>query len=440
MVVLARPIGKRHVQRIAVIIIFTLAWVWIAAVAFVVWHTATSTKSIRRVSGLSIQDPLHHQLAGDEPDENMEQPQGLIEKELELTKYESPTLIFTCQRAAYLDQTLADVMKYVPKSCDIGCPIIVSQDGDDEEVKRVILKYQSQKDAPPILHIQHQKPAHVHIQVNPYEALAVHYGWALKETFSGNAYHNNDYPLPRRVIILEEDIHVAPDFFDFFKATAPLLDTDSTLMGVSAFNDNGIGSNVQDASRVVRSDFFSGLGWMINKSLWDSELSSKWPTGYWDDWLREPEQRHDRHFLRPEISRSFHFGVRGGASNNQFGGALSKIVLNQEKIDWKHEDLTYLYPATFDNDYWNLISSAKLESDIKVAKEESKLHNVRVEYTNFVTGFKRAASQLSLMDDEKAGVPRTAYKGVVESRPYRKHFLFITPPLNTLRKVLHQSR
>jgi len=38
------------------------------------------------------------------------------------------------------------------------------------------------------------------------------------------------------------------------------------------------------------------------------------------------------------------------------------------------------------------------------------------------------------MDDEKAMVPRTAYKGVVETRPHGNHILFLTPPMEELRK------
>jgi hypothetical protein len=37
------------------------------------------------------------------------------------------------------------------------------------------------------------------------------------------------------------------------------------------------------------------------------------------------------------------------------------------------------------------------------------------------------AKSLHLMPDEKAGVPRTAYKGIVETRPNGEHFLFLVP-------------
>ena len=49
-----------------------------------------------------------------------------------------------------------------------------------------------------------------------YAYLSVHYGWALRTLFADAARYEG-------VIILEEDIEVAPDFFDYFNATAPLL-------------------------------------------------------------------------------------------------------------------------------------------------------------------------------------------------------------------------
>ena len=44
----------------------------------------------------------------------------------------------------------------------------------------------------------------------------IYYGWALGALFDEDAGFEG-------VIILEEDIEVAPDFFNYFTATAPLL-------------------------------------------------------------------------------------------------------------------------------------------------------------------------------------------------------------------------
>jgi hypothetical protein len=34
-------------------------------------------------------------------------------------------------------------------------------------------------------------------------------------------------------------------------------------------------------------------------------LGKRWPAAYWDDWMREPQQRRGRHVIRPEVIRAF---------------------------------------------------------------------------------------------------------------------------------------
>ena len=68
-----------------------------------------------------------------------------------------------------------------------------------------------------------------------------------------------------------DDLDVAPDFYEYFLGTFPLLRADDTLWCVSAWNDNGK-SGLTDESApelLYRSDFFPGLGWMMSKKLWD---------------------------------------------------------------------------------------------------------------------------------------------------------------------------
>lgn len=68
-------------------------------------------------------------------------------------------------------------------------------------------------------------------------------------------------------------------------------------------------SNLQDNKALFRSDFFPGLGWMLPRRVWE-ELSPAWPDAYWDDWLRDPQRRRDRQFIRPEVCRTYHFGQK----------------------------------------------------------------------------------------------------------------------------------
>lgn len=96
-----------------------------------------------------------------------------------------------------------------------------------------------------------------------------------------------------QAIVVEDDMEVAPDFFDYFRAFLPVLRQDPTLFCVSAWNDNGKSGFVNDTNRFYRSDFFPGLGWMLTKRLW-AELEPKWPATWWDDWLRHPTNRKNR--------------------------------------------------------------------------------------------------------------------------------------------------
>ena len=68
---------------------------------------------------------------------------------------------------------------------------------------------------------------------------------------------------------LQDDMKLAPDFFTLFNATAPLLDRDPSLFCVSSWNDHGQARFVKDPLRLLRSDFFPGLGWMLTRDIWD---------------------------------------------------------------------------------------------------------------------------------------------------------------------------
>lgn len=47
---------------------------------------------------------------------------------------------------------------------------------------------------------------------------------------------------------ITEDIEIAPDFFEYFIHTSPLLDIDSSIYCISAWNDNGKAGLVNDPS------------------------------------------------------------------------------------------------------------------------------------------------------------------------------------------------
>ncbi|KAL7463244.1 hypothetical protein ACHAXS_003620 [Conticribra weissflogii] len=391
------------------------------------------------------------------------------------SQMESPLLIMTCERAEYLERTLWKVFEYHPaqqlqKSPSdfrhqraIGSPIIISQDGGNEAVEAVIESYRNlfEKElGVPLYRIEHippksllEKPENVdqwdwedHAWERPYKLLAAHYGWAIEQIFSGKVYFNDNQmdhnrripkpPMAKRVIILEEDIEIARDFFSYMNATADLLDSDSTLFAVSAFNDNGKEQLVADPKRLLRSDFFPGLGWMMPRHVWDGPihhphagLKREWaPGGFWDDWIREPNIRRGRQVIRPEISRTFHFGNVKGASSGEQTLKLSEIRLDSVNVNWVEMNLSYLEPLNFAENYWNRVSSARLVRSNEEAKSFVAHSDVKMTYSDW-NQFKYIAKSLGIAEDEKAGVPRTAYEGIVEVRyGGGDFFIFLTPP------------
>ncbi len=363
---------------------------------------------------------------GDDPSQD---PKGTI-----------PILLLTYNRAALVEKLLKRIQELIfdknkndndsTKNQQQKLPpfrVFVSQDIDEtrqhSDVTQTIQNAQSQLHRSLgivfLMHNRDDSGATFQEQENgwkPYYAISRHYAWALAKVFETNEHY-------QRVIILEEDLELAFDFFEYMSAMSKLFDKDPKLYCVSGFNDNGKPGLVQDPSAVYRSDFFPGLGWMLSKSLWESELRAKWPKGFWDDWMRQPSQRKGRSCVRPEISRSKPRCEDGeGASQGQFcSDHLKLIVLNDEsrarRVNWGFYQLDTLLSDVYDHN---------LEQEIKHARTVYNVNSifastpggsmdtavVKMEYTSNEE-FVVLAQSLNLMDDFKDGVPRTAYHGAV---------------------------
>ena len=199
-----------------------------------------------------------------------------------------PVLVFSCNRVT-VNRALDLLLTYRPSKAQF--PIIVTQDCGHKETREVIEGYGDQ-----VIYIQ--QPDQTDPVIPPkekkfkgYFKIARHYGWALNQTFTEMGYD--------QVVIVEDDLEISPDFFEYFTATLPVLKADKTLWCVSAWNDNGKTGLINETTPelLYRTDFFPGLGWMMTKDLW-KEIMVKWPKSYWDDWMREPQHRKGMFFLK----------------------------------------------------------------------------------------------------------------------------------------------
>ncbi|KAL4343325.1 hypothetical protein HN51_061626 [Arachis hypogaea] len=299
-------------------------------------------------------------------------------------------VIMACNRADYLERTINSVLKY-QKPISSRYPLFVSQDGSNADVRSKALSYDqlSYMQHLDLKPVQTERPG----ELIAYYKIARHYKWALDQLF----YHHNF----SRVIILEDDMEIAPDFFDYFEATAALLDKDKSIMAVSSWNDNGQKQFVHDPYELYRSDFFPGLGWMLARSTWDELLK---------------ENHRGRQFIRPEVCRTYNFGELGSSLGQFFRQYLEPIKLNDVQVDWKSKDLSYLQEDKYAQHFANIVAKAKPVSGVNVLQETNNIDgDVRIKYRD-QSDFEYIAGQFGIFQEWKDGVPRTAYKGVVVFR------------------------
>ncbi|XP_022909734.1 alpha-1,3-mannosyl-glycoprotein 2-beta-N-acetylglucosaminyltransferase [Onthophagus taurus] len=406
----------------------------IVAICLVIWGTLTYYALIRRLEEPSavleleigrLEAGINEQMAQNK--EMIGKVQGILsrkkigesERQNSLKNVVIPVLVFACNRVS-VSRCLDKLIQYRPNPDQF--PIIVSQDCNHAPTSDIIESYGSQ-----VTLIK--QPDQSEIPVKPaekkfkgYFKIARHYGWALNQTF-----FNFNFDV---AIIVEDDLEVSPDFFEYFMATYPLLLQDDSLWCISAWNDNGKDGLVNSGQPelLYRTDFFPGLGWMLTKSVW-MELSTKWPKAYWDDWIRQPIQRKDRACIRPEISRTKTFGKIGVSNGMYFDKHLKFIKLNDKFVPFTKMDLSYLLKETYDKDFLRTVNQSPVETfeNLKLG-DIDRDGPVRIVY-HTKDGFKSNAKGMGLMDDFRAGVPRMAYRGVVTFY-YKKRTVFLAPGWN----------
>lgn len=140
-------------------------------------------------------------------------------------------LLFACNRVT-VKRNLDQLFKFRPPGAEATFPIVVTQDCNHDPTRQIIhsyggkLKYIQQPDQSDIvLHGKAQK------KFKGYYKISRHYGWALNHTFNELNYNT--------VLIVEDDLDISPDFFEYFLALYPILKADPTIYCVSAWNDNG---------------------------------------------------------------------------------------------------------------------------------------------------------------------------------------------------------
>lgn len=183
-----------------------------------------------------------------------------------------------------------------------------------------------------------------------------HYRASLSATFGL-------FPEAEYAIVIEEDLDVSLDFFNYFEQTMSLLD-DSTVYCISAWNDQGYEHSCKDPALLYRIETMPGLGWMLKKSLFKDELEPQWPSydkqWDWDMWMRTPMIRKDRECIIPDISRTYHFGSKGLNINPYFQELYFQKHSLMAKPNVKLKDIDRMKSDRYEVLVCDLIKSAKV--------------------------------------------------------------------------------
>lgn len=86
------------------------------------------------------------------------------------------------------------------------------------------------------------------------------------------------YPQSDSVILLEEEVIPTHDLLFFLGQCLKVLQSDDTLAGVSAFNENGFKDLSSEPSLVYRGKTFPGFGLLLKKSFYQKTLKDQLPT------------------------------------------------------------------------------------------------------------------------------------------------------------------
>ena len=184
----------------------------------------------------------------------------------------TPLLVMAANRPKYLYRSLHSVLNAFGV---VKENIIVSIDGDFN-------------DSAAVSNLFGLRTIQTQPQGTKNARISQHYRRALNFTLN-DEFKNAEY-----LIVLEDDLSVAPDFFVYFNWALDLFKIDPTLYCVSAWNDHGMNHAVGGDIVVNRVEGMPGLGWAMSRSILDELLPIWLPKERQTDWdlfLRKPSIR-----------------------------------------------------------------------------------------------------------------------------------------------------
>mmetsp|Transcript_27711 Transcript_27711/g.38540 ORF Transcript_27711/g.38540 Transcript_27711/m.38540 type:complete len:462 (-) Transcript_27711:74-1459(-) len=314
-----------------------------------------------------------------------------------------------------LQKSIESVVASIPS---IGFPLFISQAGEDEEVTAVIKSFlRKDGERTNTFHLQYIEEK-VNGAVGSVDSM--HHYWALSMIFDKYAYS--------KAIVINSNLEVASDFFDYMQTSANFLDSDPSIICISAWNENGQEDFAKDSSALMRTDIFPDYGWMIQADFW-RELKVGWPETDWQAWLKTREDNKGRACIIPEVCR---VTVRKeadltSADQKFYDQFIGKIKLNKTPVKFSSMDLDFLSkPNKYDSYIGSLIADSIPVASASALKDfRGKPGDIKLIYKE-TTEYVSTARIIGLIAKLEVGHPASSYHGIVIVR-YGTWRLFIVP-------------
>ncbi|XP_076039226.1 protein O-linked-mannose beta-1,2-N-acetylglucosaminyltransferase 1-like [Oratosquilla oratoria] len=177
------------------------------------------------------------------------------------------------------------------------------------------------------------------------------------------------YPDATKFIVLEEDVVVTADFYEFMQQASVVLDLDPSVYCVSAFNHMCRPHTKGDPSRLLRVDSPPAYGWLLPRDMVEGILPQWLPAYKEVDWdFRMWQfQRGNRSCVVPETNRARHASTRGihsSTSWHNFQGYLATSL--HDGVPVPLESPHRLVKASYDQHLSHLIDQATLLNPKKI--------------------------------------------------------------------------
>ena len=264
-----------------------------------------------------------------------------------------PVVVIACDRTETLRNTLSSLLSAGASPADI----LVAQDGANSAVAAVVAEFG-------VAHKAKRPPL---VPLDGAQHIARTYKFALTRAFE------DVFPDAPAVLVVEDDLVVSKDFFDYFSAVAPALERDDSLFVASAWNDNGFAKH-GDPGALRRTGWFPGLGWLLPRKLWETELHPQWPDGHWDHWMRSDEVARGRECVYPVVNRASHESEYGTFLDAWHDKRYFKpIVRQRSRFDWPSDAWRSVLSDVYEDRVRGLLAAAEHISDVNAAVVGSAL-------------------------------------------------------------------